>query len=129
MRINFQGVVLSVVWVALCTWRFAAFAQESAPSSISTPEAVMSPGQASPEAKAPVTNFVETGGSYFTLTGGFGSWTSGYGRSVITVNNDVINAEINGEREFGDAGTYFAGGVCLLASEQTSLNVRWSMLR
>jgi len=92
----------------------AAHAQESA----SAPGAAL----VSPEAPAPVTaapseaepklltNYVESGGSYLTLTNGFGYWAGGYSRGVVTTGKNIWNGEINGQREFGDAGVYFAAG-------------------
>jgi YaiO family outer membrane protein len=61
------------------------------------------------EAK-PLTNFIESGGAYQTLTNGYGYWAGGYARAVYERGPDVWNAEINSEHEFGDAGVYFAAG-------------------
>jgi YaiO family outer membrane protein len=57
-----------------------------------------------------LTNYVETGGSYMTLTNGYGNWYGGYARGVYQHGSDVWNGEMNGEQEFGDAGVYFAAG-------------------
>ena len=57
-----------------------------------------------------LTNYVESGGDYLALTNGFGNWTGGYARGVITQKNNIWNAEINGQHEFGDAGVYFGVG-------------------
>jgi YaiO family outer membrane protein len=57
-----------------------------------------------------LTNYVESGGSYMALSNGYGYWAGGYSRAVYQQGNDVWNAEINGQHEFGDAGVYFAAG-------------------
>jgi len=57
-----------------------------------------------------LTNFLEGGGSYQTLTNGFGSWSGGYSRAVYQNGKNIWDAEINGQRQFGDAGVYFAVG-------------------
>jgi YaiO family outer membrane protein len=57
-----------------------------------------------------LTNYIETGGTYMTLTNGFGTWYGGYARGVYQSGNDVWNAEANGQQEFGDSGVYFAAG-------------------
>jgi len=67
--------------------------------------------QAPPETQAKVlTNYVETGGSYLTLSNGFGYWAGGYARGVYEHGKSIWNAEINGQHEFGDAGVYMAVG-------------------
>jgi YaiO family outer membrane protein len=53
---------------------------------------------------------VEAGGDYLTLTNGFGYWAGGYARGVVTQGNNIWNAEVNGQHEFGDAGVYLAAG-------------------
>lgn len=64
-----------------------------------------------PEAQTkPLTNFVETGADYMTLTNGFGSWNGGYTRGVYEQGRNIWNAEISGQHEFGDGGVYFAAG-------------------
>ena len=81
--------------------------------------ALPSPSQESPQSPAEVvqpaelkllTNYVEGGGNYLALTNGFGNWTGGYARGVIAQGNNIWNAEVNGQREFGDAGVYFGAG-------------------
>jgi len=62
-----------------------------------------------PEPK-PLTNYVETGGSYMTLTNGFGYWAGGYAHAVYDTGKDVWNGELNAQHEFGDSGAYFAVG-------------------
>jgi YaiO family outer membrane protein len=55
-------------------------------------------------------DYLETGGSYETLDHGFGHWDGGYARGVYKGSRNIWNAEVNGQHEFGDAGTYFAAG-------------------
>jgi YaiO family outer membrane protein len=57
-----------------------------------------------------LTNDVEAGGDYLNLTNGFGNWAGGYARGTVTTGKNILNAEVNGQREFGDAGVYLAGG-------------------
>jgi YaiO family outer membrane protein len=57
-----------------------------------------------------LTNFVEVGGSYRQLTNGFGDWSGGYARGVLTTEANTWNAEVNGQHEFGDGGVYLAAG-------------------
>jgi YaiO family outer membrane protein len=57
-----------------------------------------------------LTNFVEVGGSYRQLTNGFGDWSGGYARGVLTTGANTWNAEVNGQHEFGDGGVYVAAG-------------------
>jgi YaiO family outer membrane protein len=79
-----------------------------------------SPAQASPQQPGvdvlpqpgpkQLSNFVEGGGQYLTLTNGFGYWAGGYARGVITSGKNIWDAEVNGQREFGDAGVYLGAG-------------------
>lgn len=55
-------------------------------------------------------NFVEAGGDYLDLSNGFGHWSGGYARGIITTGNNVWNAEVSGQHEFGDAGVYMGAG-------------------
>jgi YaiO family outer membrane protein len=102
------GWLLLVSVALLCGAR----AQETAP----VPDSALVSAQppvtaAAPEAEPKIlTNYVESGGSYLTLTNGFGYWAGGYSRGVLTQGKNIWNGEINGEREFGDAGVYFAAG-------------------
>jgi YaiO family outer membrane protein len=57
-----------------------------------------------------LTNFVEAGSDYLGLDNNFGSWAGGYARGVVTKGSNIWSAEVNGQREFGDAGVYFAAG-------------------
>src|SRR6202041_1172961 len=54
--------------------------------------------------------FFEAGGDYLNLSNGFGYWADGYARGTVTTGNNVWNAEVNGQHEFGDSGVYVAGG-------------------
>jgi len=58
----------------------------------------------------PLSNYVEAGGDYQALTNGFGHWAGGYARGVVAEGNNIWNAEVNGQHEFGDAGVYLAAG-------------------
>ncbi len=58
----------------------------------------------------PLTNYVESGGNYLTLTNGFGYWAGGYFKGVYEKGNSVWNAEVNGQHEFNDAGVYVGVG-------------------
>jgi YaiO family outer membrane protein len=81
----------------------------ASPESDPAPEpTVVSP---QPEAQTkPLTNYVETGADYMTLTNGFGNWSGGYTRGVYEQGKNIWEAEISGQHEFGDAGVYFAAG-------------------
>jgi YaiO family outer membrane protein len=74
------------------------------------------PQTAAPDVPAAVvpererTSFVEIGGSYHQLTSDFGDWSGGYARGVLVSGKDIWAGEVNGQHEFGDAGTYFAAG-------------------
>lgn len=57
-----------------------------------------------------LTNFVEVGGSYRQLTNGFGDWSGGYARGVLTTGKNNWSLEVNGQHEFGDGGVYLAAG-------------------
>ena len=55
-----------------------------------------------------LTNYLESGGSYLSLTNGYGYWAGGYSRMVYQQGSNVWSGEMNGQKEFGDAGVYFA---------------------
>lgn len=82
---------------------------QSSPESAPAPELPVTITQPEAQSKQ-LTNFVETGGDYLTLTNGFGSWSGGYSRGVYERGKNIWNGEINGQSEFGDAGVYFAVG-------------------
>jgi YaiO family outer membrane protein len=81
-----------------------ALLQESAP----IPTTANTPAQ--PVEEKILTNFVEAGGSYETLSNNFGRWSGGYFRGVVVTGKNTWNGEINGQHEFGDAGVYMAAG-------------------
>ena len=90
----------------------AAFAQDTGASADPTPAPPADPVTAAhpqPPSKI-LTNYAETGGNYLSLRDGRGTWSGGYFRGVVQKGNSVWNTEINGQREFGDAGVYFAVG-------------------
>ena len=98
-------LILSIAFVC------AAHAQENAALPSPPQASQQSPAEEAPPAELKLlTNYVEGGGNYLALTDGFGNWTGGYARGVITQKNNIWNAEINGQREFGDAGVYFGVG-------------------
>jgi YaiO family outer membrane protein len=57
-----------------------------------------------------LTDYVEAGGDYLYLTNGFSDWAGGYARGTLTEGKNILDAEVNGQHEFGDAGMYFAAG-------------------
>jgi YaiO family outer membrane protein len=74
---------------------------------------LQTPGTDLPVTPAPekfLTNFVEVGGSYRQLTNGFGDWSGGYARAVLTTGKNIWNVEVNGQHEFSDGGVYLAAG-------------------
>jgi len=75
----------------------------SAPAEQASPQ---QPGADVPPQPGPkqLTNYVEAGGDYLGLTNNFGYWAGGYARGVVTQGNNIWNAEVNGQNEFGDAG-------------------------
>src|SRR5882724_7260360 len=100
----------SATWILILSIAFVctANAQEDA--------ALPTTSQANPQSPADVvqpaelkllTNYVEGGGNYLALTNGFGNWTGGYARGVVAQGNNIWSAEVNGQREFGDAGGFF----------------------
>jgi YaiO family outer membrane protein len=81
----------------------------TAPEPDPAPEAVPVTTPAEAQTK-PLTNFVETGADYMTLSNGFGYWGGGYTRGVYEQGKNIWNAEVTGQHEFGDAGVYFDAG-------------------
>jgi hypothetical protein len=89
-------------------------------SAASVTVAAAGPVQASPQqtgADVPpqtgpkqLTNYFEAGDDYLTQTNGFGYSAGGYARGVVTEGKNILNAEGNGQPEFGDAGVYLAAG-------------------
>lgn len=92
----------------------------AAPAVVPSSSADAAAGQTSPpppDADLPprpgpreLTNFVEAGGDYLDLSRGFGYWAGGYARGTVTRGNNIFNAEVNGQHEFGDAGVYLGAG-------------------
>jgi YaiO family outer membrane protein len=89
------------------------WAQDSAASPGSASPASVNSEPTSPQPQPgpkQLSNYVEAGADYLALTNGFGHWSGGYARGVITKGNHIWNAEVNGQHEFGDAGVYLAAG-------------------
>jgi YaiO family outer membrane protein len=94
-------------------------ASPTAGAALTVPQ-VAGSGQTSPlqpDADIPVqigskqlTNFVEAGGDYQSLSNSFGHWDGGYARGSVTTGKNIWNAEVNGQHEFGDAGVYLGAG-------------------
>jgi YaiO family outer membrane protein len=91
----------------------ATIGQETA-TAVDVPQSsVQDTGASTPPEPVPekiLTNFIESGSSYESLSNGFGQWSGGYLRGAVTHGNNTWNAEINGQNEFGDAGVYLAVG-------------------
>ena len=110
LRICLDGLAVVLVSLAFALTANAqaipttALLQESAPipTTANTPE--------QPVEEKILTNFVEAGGSYETLSNNFGRWSGGYFRGVVVTGKNTWNGEINGQHEFGDAGVYMAAG-------------------
>jgi YaiO family outer membrane protein len=87
-------------------------AEDDAPSSHTTQDSTRQTTVDLPPATGPrlLTNFIEGGGNFFSLSHAFGDWRGGYARGVVKMKKHVLSAEINGQREFGDAGVYIAVG-------------------
>jgi YaiO family outer membrane protein len=81
-------------------------------ASVDPQTAPQQPGSDVPSQTGPkqLTNYAEAGGDYLGLTNGFGHWAGGYARGAITQGNNIWNAEVNGQYEFGDAGVYVGAG-------------------
>ena len=99
---------LTLILMSLCICAPDTRAQETVASN---DQAQSSAQQASPTETAPatpriLTNYLEAGGSYEALSNNFGQWSGGYFRAVVTTGKNTWNAEVNGQYEFGDAGTY-----------------------
>jgi len=99
-------LLLLIIGVSDC------LAQDNSPSPDAAPLPALQAVSSNQSAAAPaiLTNFVETGGSYQTLTSGYGYWGGGYARGVYALGSNVWNAEVNGQHEFGDSGVYLAVG-------------------
>jgi hypothetical protein len=107
LRFRFANWLLIVSMALVCASR----AQENAALPSSSQESPQSPAEVVQPAELKLlTNYVEGGGNYLALTNGFGNWTGGYARGVVAQGKNIWNAEVNGQREFGDAGVYFGAG-------------------
>jgi YaiO family outer membrane protein len=99
--------------ILVCTCALAASAQQAAPSAdppdSSSPQTSKQEAPAQPSGQI-LTNFVEAGGSYEQLSNSYGRWSGGYFRAVFATGKNTWAAEVNGEHEFGDAGTYLDAG-------------------
>jgi YaiO family outer membrane protein len=97
----------------VCVLCFVAYASAQT-NEVAIPQIVEStPAGAIQQSSMPLKlqeDFVEAGGSYATLTNGFGHWDGGYVRGVYKGGKNVWNAEVNGQQQFDDSGTYFAAG-------------------
>src|ERR1700685_4412947 len=91
---RFKSLLL-LVSIALTLQAQSQSSPESDPAPI--PAVVTAPP---PEAQTKqLTNYVETGADYLTLTNGFGSWSGGYSRGVYEQGKNIWNAEISGQQE------------------------------
>jgi YaiO family outer membrane protein len=106
--------------VLACTTVPATRAQQVGPAaaqqSVSQQTASQSPAES---ANRLLTNFVELGGSYEQLSNNYGRWSGGYFRTVVATGKNTWAVEVNGEHEFGDAGTYIDAG------DTYNLNANW----
>lgn len=103
MRRTFALAVLLSVLLS------AAMGQQ--PPDTTLPPPLENPPLPAPGTQAqPLGGFVEFGGNYHSLTNGFGIWNGGYLRAFVPAGNHGFNAEVVGEREFGDTGVYFGVG-------------------
>ena len=109
-------LLLSLAMVASSRAQDSAVSGSSALANAASPDqeqaSPQQPGVDLPPQTEPkqLSNYVEAGGDYQALTNGFGHWAGGYARGVVTEGNNIWNAEVNGQHEFGDAGVYLAAG-------------------
>ena len=106
-----RSLMLLLLMSIALAWRVNA--QQVAASADPPQSSPQSPGIDLPvtqPAEKLLTNFVEAGGSYRQLTNGFGDWSGGYARGVLTAGKNIWTAEVNGQHEFGDGGVYLAAG-------------------
>jgi YaiO family outer membrane protein len=101
-----------VLLATIAAVRVAAQAAPAQSATTQSQESTATPAAPTVSVTSPklLTNYVESGGDYLALTNGYGSWSGGYLRAVYEEKTNVWNGEINGQREFGDAGVYFALG-------------------
>lgn len=110
-----------IVLALLCIMVSSRSLAQQSPSATSQLSAQQTPAPApvQPIPEKLLTNFVEVGGEYESLSAGLGHWSGGYLRSVITTGKSTWNAEINGEQQFGDSGVYMAAG------DTYTINSKW----
>jgi YaiO family outer membrane protein len=114
MKMTGRRLREALIWIVIVICAFAGVtrAQESASSDDppqTTPQQT-STSEAPPASTKILTNYVEAGGSYEALSNNFGQWSGGYFRAVMTTGKNTWNAEVNGQYQFGDAGTYMDAG-------------------
>ncbi len=110
MNIPARALVFVVMAISPCCWAPRVMAQDTPAATTALSEPISIPNTASSPFEKMATNCLETGGEYRALTNGFGSWSGGYVRGVLGTGKDILNGEVSGQHEFGDAGTYFALG-------------------
>lgn len=103
----FCATLLSLAFISGLHAQDVAFAADAAQTPSNPTPVDIAPNQGDPKL---LTNYVEAGGSMAGLTNSFGNFSGGYARASITAGRHVIFGEINGQREFGDGGVYFAAG-------------------
>jgi YaiO family outer membrane protein len=113
MNMIHRGLCQGLIIVLSLAFVLRASAQQTA-TPVESPEA--SPEQTGHEVPAEtvpekiLTNFVEAGGSYESLSNNFGYWRGGYLRGVVSAGKNTWSGEFNGQHEFGDDGVYMAAG-------------------
>ncbi len=108
LRRIFHNLALFLLLSLALAWK--ANAQQDVVTTDPPQSSPQTPGTEAPVPERILTNFVEAGGSYRQLTNGFGDWSGGYARGVLTTGNNIWNGEINGQNEFNDGGVYLAAG-------------------
>lgn len=101
-------LLVNVVWG--CAAHLAGQDTSTSASAAADSQLASTPKAPNSSTEKMLTNYLETGGEYLFLTNGFGSWSGGYVRGVLDMGSDILTGEVNGQREFGDAGAYFAVG-------------------
>jgi YaiO family outer membrane protein len=114
MRIWPQPLLVCLIAIRLCvlnahSQQIIAPTTQQSSQLAAVSSVVTATAPAEPEKRSSA-DYVEIGSSYSALTANFGSWSTGYTRSVIAAGNDVFSGEITGQHEFGDFGTYFDVG-------------------
>lgn len=112
MKIANRCAAIAGTFVFACALAPALSARQTSPPPDSQGPASQQPADHD-SVETPVrilTNFVEAGGSYEQLSGNYGRWSGGYFRAILSAGKNTLTAEVNGEHEFGDAGTYVDAG-------------------